>query len=125
MRGNVQVRVERAEANDVVLATLEGHPIAGVVEFKTADLPGGDVRFSIDVFSRSANMLDLIALRLLGDRFQSANWRTVVERMIEASGGKSDGVKHSARTLDEDDASIIEQNIHKIVEKRQRAEVRG
>ncbi|HEU4521936.1 MAG TPA: NAD(P)H-binding protein [Thermoanaerobaculia bacterium] len=121
LRGNFQVRVEVVEPMRVVLATLEGHPLAGIVEFTTEETAGG-VRFAIDVFTRASNLFDLIALSAGGEVAQSANWRTVVQNVIDASGGTSDGVHRETRTLDEEEAEAAEARIQSIVQKRQRDE---
>jgi NADH dehydrogenase len=98
LRGHFQVRVKVAEPTRVVLATIEGHPLSGFVEFTTEDLDGGGVRFAIDVRARASNILDWIALKTIGEAAEGANWRTVVERVVEASGGTSDGVREEKET---------------------------
>lgn len=123
LRGNFQVRVEVAEPNHVVFATLEGHPLAGIVEFTTSDT-GGAVRFAIDVYSRASNFFDLIAARTVGGPAQSANWRAVVQRVIDFSGGTSDGVHDQADKLSEDDAKRVEERVKSIVQGRKREETR-
>ena len=123
LRGNFQVRVEVAEPNHVVFATLEGHPLAGIVEFTTADA-GGAVRFSIDVYSRASNFFDLFAVRTVGAPAQSANWRAVVQRVIDFSGGTSDGVHDEAEKLSEEDAKQVEERVKSIVQGRKREEAR-
>lgn len=120
MRGNIQVRVETAEPTRVVLATLAGHPLAGTVEFTTANVPGG-VRFAIDTYTRSANHLDLIALMSVGAPMQEANWKEAVQRVIDASGGTAGaGVQHATETLDEEAAHQIEQRRKQMVQQRKR-----
>jgi len=123
LRGNFQVRVEVAEPNHVVFATLEGHPLAGIVEFTTKEL-GGGVRFSIDVYSRASNFFDLVAVRTVGAPAQSANWRAVVQRMIDASGGTSDGVHDEAEKLNDEDAKAVEARVKSLVQERKREETR-
>lgn len=122
IRGNIQIRVERDEPTRITFATVEGHPIAGIVEFTAMDLPGGRVRFAVEVFARAANLFDLIAMRTAGDPAQSANWRTVVQRIIDASGGTSDGVQQETRILSEEDAADIEKSVRSIVQERRRDE---
>ena len=122
IRGNIQIRVERAEPTHVIFATVEGHPIAGIVEFRTHDLTGGRLRFSIEVSARAANIFDFVALRTVGDPAQSANWRAVVQRMIDASRGTSDGVQQEARYLDEKEAEQIEKNVRTMIQSRKRDE---
>ncbi len=121
MRGNIQVRVEVVEPERVVLATLEGHPLAGIVEF-SARKEGASIRFAVDVYARAANVFDLVAMKTVGAPAQSSNWRTVVERMIEISGGTSAGVETEVRTLDDAEAARAERGIRSMVQARQRAE---
>jgi len=122
LRGHVQIRVERCDPTVVLFATLQAHPIAGIVEFTTRELPGGVVRFAIDNYSRAGNLLDAIALRTVGEPVQTANWRTVVQNVIDASGGTSDGVVTESRVLDEDTAAMIERNLRETVDARLRGQ---
>lgn len=121
LRGNFQVRVEVAEPNHVVFATIEGHPLAGIVEFTTSDVNGA-VRFQIDNFARASNFFDLLAVRTLGGPAQSANWRAVVQRAVDASGGTTDGVHEEVEKLSEDEAKAVEARIKSIVQERKREE---
>jgi uncharacterized protein YbjT (DUF2867 family) len=121
LRGNFQVRVEVAEPTHVVLATIEGHPLAGIVEFTTTDTADG-VRFAIYVYARASNFLDWIAVRTVGAPAQNANWRNVVQRVIDASGGTSDGVHEEKEKLSEEDASAVEKRVRGIVQERKREE---
>ena len=121
LRGNFQVRVEVAEPNRVVFATIEGHPLAGVVVFTTSE-EAGVVRFQIDNYARASNLFDLIAVRTLGGPAQSANWRAVVQRAVDASGGTSDGVHQEAEKLDGDDAAAVEARVKSMVQTRKREE---
>jgi uncharacterized protein YbjT (DUF2867 family) len=119
LRGHFQVRVEVAEPMRVVFATIEGHPLAGIVEFTTSETSDG-VRFAIDNYARGSNLFDLIAVRTLGGPAQSANWRDVVERVIAASGGTSDGVHEEKEFLRGDDASRLEKRVKEMVQARSR-----
>lgn len=119
LRGNFQVRVELVEPTHVVLATIEGHPLSGIVEFTTRDTDAG-VSFAVDVFVRGSNVLDLIATRTIGAPAQNATWRTVVQRMIDASGGTSDGVHEEKEVLSEQDAAGVEERVRKLVQTRKR-----
>lgn len=121
IRGHFQVRVEVCEPDRVVFATLEGHPLAGIVEFTARGTEQG-VRFAIDVFTRAGNLIDLIAERTVGGAAQTANWRTVVQNVIDASGGTSDGVHSETRSLAEDEAGEVEQSVRSLVQRRQRSE---
>jgi uncharacterized protein YbjT (DUF2867 family) len=121
LRGNFQVRVEVAEPTHVVFATIEGHPLAGIVEFTTSDTADG-VRFAIDVYARASNFLDWIAVRTIGAPAQNANWRNVVQRIIDASGGTSDGVHEEKERLSDEDAARVEKRVRGIVQERKREE---
>jgi uncharacterized protein YbjT (DUF2867 family) len=119
LRGNFQVRVEVADPTHVVLATIEGHPLAGVVEFTTRDTSDG-VSFAVDIYARASNVLDWIAVRTVGAPAQNANWRALVQRVIDASGGTSDGVHEEKEKLDEEEAARVEKRVRGIVDERKR-----
>ena len=123
LRGNFQVRVELAEPTHVVFATLEGHPLAGIVEFTSRDLDGAS-EFAVDVFARASNPVDWIAIRTVGALAQSANWRAVVQRMIDASGGTSDGVHQEKELLRGDAAAAVERRVQRLIAARKREQPR-
>ncbi|HYI12465.1 MAG TPA: NAD(P)H-binding protein [Thermoanaerobaculia bacterium] len=124
LRGNFQVRVEVAEPTHVVLATIEGHPLSGIVEFTSSDTTEG-VRFAVDVYARASNFLDWLTVRTVGAPAQDANWRAVVQRMIDTSGGTSEGVQQEKATLRDEEAAALEKRVRGIVQKRKRDEVRA
>lgn len=122
MRGHVQVRVAELGRTHATLLTLEGHPLAGAVRFR-CDRAGGMVRFQVEVFDRPANILDLIAMRALGDRLQNHTWEQVVDGMIERSGGTAPaGVQHSSESLDDAEAEEIEAWLAEVAMRRKREE---
>ncbi|HKR63001.1 MAG TPA: hypothetical protein VJZ00_04650 [Thermoanaerobaculia bacterium] len=98
VRGHFQVRVKVAEPHRVLLATIEGHPLAGTVEFRSEETERG-IRFTIEVVARATNALDWLALQTIGEAAEGANWRVVVERVVNTSGGTSDGVHESTEKL--------------------------
>jgi NADH dehydrogenase len=122
MRGHVQVRVAELGSRGTTLLTLEGHPLAGAVHFSTAHATNG-VRFQVEVFDRAANVLDLIAMRTLGDRLQEQTWTEVVENVIRLSGGRApDGVQEESRSLDDQEARRVEKWVDDLALRRKRAE---
>ena len=122
MRGHVQVRVAQLDDTQATLLTLEGHPLAGAVRFCCARADGA-VRFQVEVYDRPATMLDLIAMRALGDRLQSQTWEQVVQGMIERSGGTAPaGVQRSDESLDEAGAAVIERWLADLTVRRKREE---
>lgn len=121
LRGHFQVRVEVSDPTRVVFATLEGHPLAGIVEFTTSATQTG-IRFAIDTWTRPSNIVDYLAMKTVGEPSQSANWRTVVENVVEASGGTSDGVETQSQKLDEEEAELAADRIRSMIQSRQRTE---
>ncbi|HKO57193.1 MAG TPA: hypothetical protein VJ276_15055 [Thermoanaerobaculia bacterium] len=119
LRGNIQVRVVDLDRTRVVFATVEGHPLAGIVEFSAEDV-GSAVRFRIDIAARAATLLDFVALHTVGKPAQAANWRAVVQKMIDLSGGTSDGVHHESAKLDDADAAKVEERVRVLVQRNTR-----
>ncbi|HXG86905.1 MAG TPA: DUF1990 family protein [Vicinamibacterales bacterium] len=122
LRGNIQIRVEEIAADHVTFATLRGHPLAGVVRFDAVDLPDGAVRFAVNVFARAATVFDWVAMSTGGTVAQNSNWRTVVERVVELSGGDTTGVQQESEVLDENAAEEAESWIAELIAGRRRVE---
>jgi nucleoside-diphosphate-sugar epimerase len=122
MRGNIAMRVEKRSPSRIILSTLEGHPLAGIVRF--AAEPAGDrVRFSVTTFARAADFLDRIAMRTVGDTMQDSNWRTVVENVVEMSGGSApDGVEETQEEIPGRDAERVNEWIEQLIVDREREE---
>lgn len=122
MRGHVQVRVAELDDTQATLLTLEGHPLAGAVRFCSARADGR-VRFQVEVYDRPATLLDLVAMRTVGDRLQDQTWEQVVQGMIERSGGTAPaGVQQSEESLDEAGAAVIERWLADLAVRRKRRE---
>jgi NADH dehydrogenase len=115
LRGNIQVRVEEVEPDHFTLATLRGHPLAGTVRFEAADLDDGAVRFMITIGARAATVFDWIAMKTLGRFMQDDNWRTVVERVVEMSGGQSGGVRSETESLDAESTKVFERDVADLI----------
>lgn len=121
VRGNIQMRVEEITDNHITFTTVEGHPLAGVVRFNAARVDDAlnDVRFMIEIYSRSSNLFDRIAMATVGSILQRENWEQVVERMVELSVGSApDGVMSESATLDDEIAEQIERWVEEMVIKR-------
>jgi hypothetical protein len=116
--------VEVAEPTHVVFATIEGHPLSGIVEFRTRE-ENGLLRFSIETWTRPSNVFDWFAIKTVGAPAQDANWRAVVQRIIDATGGTSEGVQQEKETLSDEEATRVEDRIHKLVQARKREETRA
>jgi nucleoside-diphosphate-sugar epimerase len=122
MRGHVQVRVAEITPRRVTLLTLAGHPLAGAVRFLTEDR-GDCIRFQAEVFDRAANVIDLVAMRTVGDRLQDHTWSEVVEKVVAFSGGQAAaGVEHHAESLSEDEAAAIGAWLQELTIQRKRTQ---
>jgi NADH dehydrogenase len=118
-RGHVQVRVEEVAERHVVVATLRGHAVAGIVRFSTR--PDGDATiFEVLTCDRAANALDWLTLTLGGARVQDANWVRVVQNVVKLSGGTADDVSIDHRKLAGEEADDVDRWIRAIIQ-RQRA----
>lgn len=123
LRGHFQVRVEEVGDHHVTLATLEGHPLAGIVRFSV--VPAGQrIRFEVTVYDRAADWLDLVAMSTVGGFLQNRTWDGVVERVVERSGGTAPGgVQRQEETVDDEAAGAIEAWAAGLVQKRRRDEI--
>jgi hypothetical protein len=116
-RGHVQVRVEAADDAHVVLSTVRGHPLAGVVRFRTAAARNG-VRFEVMTGDKAATPIDWLALTLGGARVQDANWRRVVQKIGELAGGTVDTVHQHARSADDQEVQHLSTYVARLIESR-------
>jgi NADH dehydrogenase len=125
LRGNIQIRVEEVSDRCISFATIEGHPLAGIVQFITDDA-GRGVRFMVQIHARASNLFDLVAMRTVGSGMQRSNWEKVVAHMVELSGGHApDGVQTEESKLDEQEAGAVEAEIKEMVNRRKRESAEG
>src|SRR5688500_10108242 len=121
-RGNVQVRAQEVTPVKATLVTLAGHPLAGAVRF-LSEQRGDNVRFEVQVYDRPANIADWFAMKTVGEPAQARTWESVVERMIEESGGSAPaGVQQREDDLNDDKTDLIEVWLRDLVMERKRAE---
>jgi nucleoside-diphosphate-sugar epimerase len=122
LRGNIQVRVTETSARSILLATVQGHPLAGAVRFRF-DEQAGLLRFMIDIWDRAATVADWIGLRIGGAALQNNAWRQVLEGVVELSGGQPGaGPGHASTTLDEVEARETEEWLKGILARLERRE---
>jgi uncharacterized protein YbjT (DUF2867 family) len=121
VRGNVQVRVEKLTANEAVLVTLGGHPLAGAIRFlseQIADL----IRFQVQVYDRPANLADWVAMRTLGEGMQAETWESLLQAIVVESGARLvSPIQHEEEMLDDEKAQRVEEWIRELVMERKRA----
>ena len=124
VRGNVQVRVEEVAPRRVTFSTVEGHMLAGMIQFSASGDKRGAVRFLIDIHARAATGLDLLAMSTVGDALQKENWEEVVARVVALSGGTAPlGVRSETETLDDEEARRVERRLTDLINRRKRAQV--
>ena len=121
IRGNIQVRVQEVTPVKATLVTLEGHPLAGAVRF-LSEQRGDKVRFETQVYDRPASLPDWFVMKTVGDPLQKRTWESLVERMVNESGGSApQGVQHTEDALDESQGDRIEDWIRDLVMERKRS----
>ena len=104
------------------LVTLAGHPLAGAVRF-LSEQRGNKVRFEVQVYDRPASIADWFAMKTVGDTMQARTWKSVVQRMVDASGGTADnGIEDQDEALDDAQTELVEQWIKDLVMERLRSE---
>lgn len=120
LRGNIQVRVEEITPRKATLATLKGHPLAGAVRFLSEEW-GDQVRFEVQVYDRPASITDWIAMKTVGESMQARTWKTLLEKMVQLSGGAAPaGIQQYDENLDEKQAERIEEWLGDLVMERKR-----
>ena len=124
VRGTISMRIEEVTPQRIVAATVDGHPLAGLVTFNFLER-GAQVRFEVEVFARGADTIDALLLAALGDLLQDVNWQSVVERVVRLSGGRTPaGVQTLVNTVhDEEEARKIEEWAAELVVRRMRGRV--
>ena len=87
------VRVVEVDDSGFGLATLEGHLEAGRIRFSAGDLGRGRLEVRIEAWARAGDRLsDLLFDRVpFNKEVQLHMWTSVLERLIELSGGTRDG----------------------------------
>lgn len=125
VRRTVQVRVVEASNRVATLVTLEGHPLSGMIRFFVRDrrargAPTG-IRFEIRSYFRGSNRMDEALMAVVGIPVQEATWRSVVEAVVERSGGRAAaGVQFDGRELSPEEAQHVERSVEALVRNRRR-----
>lgn len=121
-RGNLQVRVAEVSPRRITFHTVEGHMLAGAVQFKTGRLKEG-VRFSVEINARAANRLDLVMMNTVGGPLQRSNWEEVVGRVVRLSEGSApEGVQSESAQLGGEEAEKVERQMEEMVNSRKSAQ---
>ncbi|KYF55267.1 hypothetical protein BE08_44825 [Sorangium cellulosum] len=121
LRGHVQVRVEEVAPRAITLATLEGHPLAGAVRFLAEPAGDGAVRFEVQTWNRASTLADLLVMETLGGAIQTYTWTSLVETVIERSGGRAEkGVEVTRDDPDEREGKAFERWLEELILRRVR-----
>lgn len=125
LRGHIQVRVEEVGERTITCMTVQGHHLAGIIQYMVRERAGG-LRFEVRSHSRSAHLLDQLGMATLGTVVQTHTWRSTVEEVVRRSGGTAEGgVQTMARELEDQEADRIECWAEELVAARQREERGG
>lgn len=118
LRGNVQVRVERLTGNEVVLVTVEGHPLAGAIRI-LAEQISDLIRFQIQVYDRPANLADWLVMRTVGEGIQARSWESLLDAVVVESGGAAASpIEHEEESLSEDKAELVDAWVKEVIAER-------
>jgi NADH dehydrogenase len=121
-RGHVQVRLEDRTEQRLTFVTLEGHPLAGVMQLYAEDLADG-LRFSVHLAAQPANVIDWVAAKIVGETMQEQNWRGVVQRVVRLSGGNAPaGVQRSTHKMGTQEARDLDVWVQRLVQRQQRTQ---
>lgn len=124
LRGTIQVRVEEIKGRTITCMTLDGHYLAGAIQFETAALENGRTRFEIRSFSRASRLLDKLGMDTIGRLLQKQTWKRTVEEVVRRSGGEApEGTQVESRTLDEPEAAEIDRWCRELAQRRHREDV--
>lgn len=120
LRGNIQVRVEAVQHRTITSMTVQGHHLAGVIQYRVRPR-GALVRFEVRSYSRPARLLDQLGMAALGTLLQTRTWRSTVDAVVERSGGTApDGVETLARDMSAREAARVERWAEAMVAARER-----
>jgi uncharacterized protein YbjT (DUF2867 family) len=108
LRGHVQVRVGEVMDRRITLLTVAGHPIAGAVRFMV-EARGDELRFEIQVYDRSANVIDQVLMRTVGEWMQGASWLAMANNVANAAGGTNAGVQSLVEELSDDELRVVDE----------------
>ena len=123
LRGALALRVEDITPERIVCATLDGHPLAGLLVFDFVER-GRDVRFEIRTHSRQADLVDAVLMAAVGDLLQDVHWRTVVDNVVKLSGGRAPaGVQMAVDDVVGEEAARIEEWAEQLKLRRLRGRV--
>jgi NADH dehydrogenase len=120
-RGNIQVRVAEIRGREITCLTLRGHPLSGAIRFKVEEVGTNRLRVEVRSVTRASGILDWVGMHTLGKPAQRRTWRSLVQSLLERSGGVSDeGVQDDARTLEGAEAKEEERRVEELALRCQR-----
>ena len=121
VRGNIQIRVEECDPTSVIFMTIEGHPLAGMVQFEAIDQPAATL-FCIEVHSRAGSALDWMAERTFAGYFQNRTWKGVLKRLARSTGCPTPSIEFRRETVAQGEAEELDERALALVRRRKRNE---
>jgi uncharacterized protein YbjT (DUF2867 family) len=123
VRGNVQVRVVDMGERSVTLATVEGHPLSGSIQFRFEGA-GESRTFEVLIRTRAANLIDAVVMGTAGAVVQDYNWRELVRGVVQiADAQAASPVNSSSRALPDAEAERVEKELSEAIESLERRRV--
>ena len=120
LRGHIQVRVEEVRDRTITCMTVQGHHLAGIIQYMVRERPGL-LRFEVRSHSRSARLLDQLGMATVGTALQTRTWKLLIDAVVERSGGTAEeGVQTLAREMDDREAARVERWAEALVAARER-----
>lgn len=125
LRGHIQVRVEEVRDHTITCMTLQGHHLAGIIQYIVRERAGA-LRFEVRSYSRSARLLDQLGMATVGTALQTRTWKLLIEAVVERSGGTApEGVETLAREMDDREAARVDGWAERLVAARERQSAPG
>jgi hypothetical protein len=121
LRGVISMRVVELVPGRLTAATTGGHPLAGTVSLGFRQLAPRRVRLEVEVLARAADALDGVVMSSVGSLLQDANWREVLERLVELTGGQvPKGIVEEQGTVEGEAAQEAQEKVAALVAQRRR-----
>jgi uncharacterized protein YbjT (DUF2867 family) len=121
LRGLVALRVVEVAPDHVTAVTVEGDPLAAVVDFRFEGR-GHGVSVEITIDGEGTTVVDRVLLRAVGGVLEDVDWPAALERIVELSRGRAtDGVRRETVRLEAEEAARVRERAERLRLSRKRA----
>jgi NADH dehydrogenase len=125
LRGHVALRIVEVTPSRVTALTVDGDPLASIVDIEFLDHPG-HVGVAITVDAEGTTMIDRALLRATGGALEDLDWDGALGRFVALSGGRAaDGVERHQTTLDAEESARVRERAERLMRTRQRETAPG